>query len=109
MFPLTYGAALFHKEEVTETLRYPYTQPEVAADFKALIYKLPETLKDKAAEMADIPAGKVLAEKAAGFGKIWPLFQDVGQYKVLLAQAEAVVDEIEKVSMQCTIVYNANQ
>ena len=49
---------------------------------------LPERLRDKSLQFSDIEAGKVLAEKAAGFSTIWPLFQDVDKYRVLLAQAE---------------------
>jgi len=96
MFPLTYGAALFHREKVTDTLRHPYHQSEVTTSFRALIMSLPERLRDKSLEFSDIEAGKVLAEKAAGFSTIWPLFQDVDKYRVLLAQAEAAVDEIER-------------
>ena len=88
MFPLTYGAALFHREKVTDTLRHPYHQSEVTTSFRALIMSLPERLRDKSLEFSDIEAGKVLAEKAAGFSTIWPLFQDVDKYRVLLAQAE---------------------
>jgi len=95
-FPLTYGAAVFHKELVTDTLRYPYNLPEITTTFKTLIYKLPENLMNKSAEMSDIEAGRVLKDKAAGFSKVWPIFQEVDKYKVILAQAEAVIDEIEK-------------
>ena len=97
-FPLTYGAAVFHKELVTDTLRYPYNLPEITTTFKNLIYKLPENLMNKSAEMSDIEAGRVLKDRAAGFSKVWPIFQEVDKYKVILAQAEAVIDEIEKVN-----------
>ena len=47
-------------------------------------------------EMGDIDAGKILAEKAVRFDKDWPMFQDIGRFRAMLAKVETALDEIEK-------------
>ena len=46
--------------------------------------------------MGDIDAGKILAEKAVRFDKDWPMFQDIGRFRAMLAKVETALDEIEK-------------
>ena len=96
MFHLTHGAALFHRELVTDTLRHPYHKSEVTDCFKSLFYTMPEMLRSKSVEMGDIDAGKILAEKAVRFDKDWPMFQDIGRFRAMLAKVETALDEIEK-------------
>ena len=96
MFHLTHGAALFHRELVTDTLRHPYHQSEVTDCFKSLFYTMPEMLRSKSVEMGDIDAGKILAEKAVRFDKDWPMFQDIERFRAMLAKVETALDEIEK-------------
>jgi len=94
-FPLTYGCVLYHSEHVTETLRYPYSIAAVRDNFRKLIDLLPVTLAQRAVQVSDIEAGKVLAEKAAGTAKVYPIMRELELYQALLGQVEALLDEVE--------------
>ena len=95
-FPLTYGAVAFHTEEVTSILRWPYCSEDVRKSFKQTILDMSSNLKNRSADLTEIPAGKILAEKANTFdNQIMPILQDVELYRSLLAQVEAILDEVE--------------
>jgi len=95
LFPLTYGCVLYHAQHVTQTLRYPYSDEAVTAKYRSLIAGMPESLANRALQVSDMEAGKVLAEKAAASSKVWPILHDLELYKALLAQVEALLDEVE--------------
>ena len=95
-FPLTYGAVVFHTEEVTSILRWPYCSEDVRQSFRKVILEMPSNLRQRSNELIELPAGKILREKADSFDKqIRPVFQDIKLYHSLLAQVEVVLDEVE--------------
>lgn len=95
-FPLTYGAVLFHTGHMTDILRWPYCSSNVRESYRELISSLSSNLRRQSIEVSDIPAGKVLAEKAEAFDKhIRPIFEDVKLYENILSQVEATLDEVE--------------
>ena len=63
-FPLTYGAVCFHTDQVTSVLRWPYSSDNVRETFKKMILSISSSLKCRSIQVNDIPAGKVLAQKA---------------------------------------------
>ena len=95
-FPLTYGAVCFHTEQVTSVLRWPYSSDNVRETFKKMILSISSSLKCRSIQVNDIPAGKVLAQKAQAFDThIRPLFEDLTMYENFLCQIEATLDEVE--------------
>merc|ERR1719245_339533 len=95
-FPLTYGAVAFYTEEVTGILRWPYCSEDVRKSFRQTILDMPSNLRNRSSDLTEIPAGKILAEKANSFdNQIMPILQDIELYRSLLAQVEAILDEVE--------------
>lgn len=94
-FPLTYGAAVFHTEHVTEILRWPYNNQDLRTNLRKYVYEFPAFLAQKAAENADLEAGRVLAHKAEGLTDVMAIFGNLQLYYGLLDKVEAVLDQVE--------------
>ena len=60
-----------------------------------MISSQPESLMKKSLEHQDIPAGRILGEKAVKIAQFSSYFSDLSKYKGLLAQVEAILDEVE--------------
>ena len=95
-FPLTYGAVVFHTDKVTSILRWPYCSEDVRESFRQVIYDASPNLRIRASEVTDLPAGKILAEKADAFDeKIKPIFDNLGKYLSLLERVGEILDKVE--------------
>ena len=60
-----------------------------------MISSQPEILLQKALQNGDIPAGKILGEKAMKVAEFATIFTDLSKYQKVLEQVEAILDEIE--------------
>ena len=95
-FPLTFGAVVYHTEHVTNVLRWPYCSENVRNNFREMVMNVFSNLRSRSIELKEIPAGKILAEKANAFEKhIKPMLEDVTLYEAFLEQIETTLDEIE--------------
>lgn len=95
MFVLTFGAAIFHTEHVTDCLRYPFCDELRRAKYRHMITSQPEKLRQKSEEFADHPAGRVLGEKAFRIAEFSMVFTDLSKYQKILHQVESILDEVE--------------
>ncbi len=95
VFTLTYGVVCFHALGLTEKLRHPYSTPGFQELMRQLILTRPLYLQMVAEKNADIPAGKVLEEKARSLKPVLEMFQDRAKFLLFLASVEKVLDELE--------------
>ena len=59
---------------------------------REMIMNVSSNLKSTSDEVADIPAGKILAEKANAFDKhIKPMFEDLEQYEAFLSKVRFTI------------------
>ena len=57
-----------------------------------MIINVSSNLKSASDEVADIPAGKILAEKAIAFDKhIMPMFEDLEKYEAFLSKVRFTI------------------